>query len=72
MTGFESAGFDQFAISLFASRPGRKTLLIISRRWFAIVEIAKSDFQAWLLPGVNCRPVPWSQSPKAVADKLRF
>jgi len=24
MTGFESAGFDHFAISLFASRPGRK------------------------------------------------
>jgi len=24
MTGFESAGFDHFAISPFASRPGRK------------------------------------------------
>jgi hypothetical protein len=28
MTDFESAGFDHFAISLFASRPGRKENLV--------------------------------------------
>jgi hypothetical protein len=45
MTGLEGAGFDHFAISLFASRPGRYRVKSLSpssrRRWSAIVGIAK-------------------------------
>jgi hypothetical protein len=52
MTGFESAGFDHFATSLFASRPGRKPCLKISRRrWSAIVGIAKAITK----PDVRCQ-----------------
>src|SRR5215831_4476908 len=40
LTGLESAGFDHFAISRFASRPGRY-FISSRRRWSAIVGIAK-------------------------------
>lgn len=58
MTGFESAGFDHFAISLSASRPGRKPCFHIRRRWVAIVGIARSEFPGPAVPGFNCRPAP--------------
>lgn len=40
MSGFESAGFDHFAIFLFASRPGRN--LVSRRSGSAIVGIARA------------------------------
>ena len=50
MTGFESAGFDHFAILLFASRPGRSSFNI-RRSWCAIVGIAEAISK----PGVPCQ-----------------
>jgi hypothetical protein len=41
MTGFESAGFDHFAISLFAGRPAENLVNSSRRGWSAMVGIAK-------------------------------
>ncbi len=51
VTGFESAGFDRCAISLFASRPGRKTSTLRSS-WAVDCGNRGCDFQAWLQSGV--------------------
>jgi hypothetical protein len=74
--GFDNAGFDRCAISLFASRPGRlfqNPNLVSSRRRSAIVEIvlaiskpgtcARRQLQANLLKGL-----PVQSSPKLGDD----
>jgi hypothetical protein len=70
-SGFESAGFDRCAISLFASRPGRKFLLSSRSRWAVDVGIAQRFPSLALLPGVICRPVRLPlHRPKPEADRL--
>ena len=74
--GFDNAGFDRCAISLFASRPGRifeNANLVSSRRRSAIVEIvlaiskpgacARRQLQADFLKGL-----PVQSSPKVGGD----
>ena len=70
VSDFENAGVNHFAISLFASRPGRnivKPVVAGLRLWES-----PERFPSLAVPGVKCRPVFQSApSPEAEADTAR-
>ena len=58
VTGFESAGFDRFAISFVASRPGNSECTLRSAAVSLRLWESRSDFQAWrILPGEQLQTV---------------